>query len=103
MPIHPIDSHGKSLSHHKIVPHPLDIAKYTIWKRDFLYWRDLYSFIYESVLFSTVGLHAIAVLKPSAIRFTRETRGNIQRRTIRELIKTLDALFGWPRGKKIFA
>ena len=90
-----IDSPGKSLSQHKIVPPPpmLDISKCTIWKRDFLYWRDLYSLVEESVLFSTVGLHANAVLKPVMIRFTRETRGNLQRRTIRELVNTLDSLF----------
>ena len=85
---------SKKLTHRKSAhPPPLDATKYSIWKRGLQFWLDLYSFVDESVLLSTIGLRANACVRPIVIKFTRDTRLALRLRAIHALAKVLDDLF----------
>ena len=76
-----------------MAPTVFDGAKYNIWRRDFLFWRDLYWYVSDGQLLSIVGLNASTNLKRYMVRFFRETRTNSADRAIMHLLDTLQSHF----------
>ena len=78
----------------KLAPPPeFTSSPYNTWREDFLFWRELYSFVGDQQVYAVLGLHANAALKRIMINFTKSTRGDLSRRTLKGLLRLLDESF----------
>ena len=78
----------------KLAPPPsFDPPRYYTWKKNLMYWRDLYSYIPDAFIIATMGLHATDQLNRIMITYTKETRRTSQNRCLRELLCKLDSCY----------
>ena len=75
----------------RLQPAPvLDIGKYSARRREFNFWRELYSFLPDSYLISVLGSGPSSLLKNMVMKLFRDTRDAPQERSLHGLIKLLD-------------
>ena len=83
-----------ALSNTRINPPPMfDQTKFLAWKRDVLFWRDIYWYIEDSQLMSVLSLNASPVLKKFLMTFLRRTREQPDQRTLKNVIDILQKQF----------
>ena len=82
------------ISANKITPPPaFDSAKYLNWQREYQFWRDIYWFVGDNQLLSVTGLHANSSLGKFLIQFFRQTRDELEKRTIEEFLARMMKIF----------
>ena len=74
-------------------PPPFDQTKFLTWKRDFLFWRDIYWYIEDSQLLSVVSLNSTPVLKKFLMAFLIRTSDNPEQRTLKNALGILQDQF----------
>ena len=59
----------------RVQPAPLlEAAKYSAWKREFTFWRELYGFLPDSYLLSVIGSGPSPLLKNMVMKLFRDTK-----------------------------
>ena len=70
-------------------PPSLDIERYSAWKREFTFRREIYQFLPDSYLLSIVGAGPSLILKNMVMKLFCDTRMDPSERTISGLIGLL--------------
>ena len=78
--------HGVKVSH----PPTLDTTKFNAWKKEFLFWRELYSFLPDGYLLSVIGSGSATNLRLMIMKMFHDTKYNTSLRPIALLIEYLD-------------
>ena len=74
----------------KVQPVPaMGTEKYSSWKREFAFWRELYSFLPDSYLLSVIGAGPTSPVKNMVVELFRDTKDDPQARTLKGLVKLL--------------
>ena len=76
-----------------VAPPAFNPLRYAAWKRDVSYWRDLYQYVPEDQIISSIGLNANDQLRRVVILVTKATRLQLETRTLRNLFETFSKLF----------
>ena len=71
----------------------LDVERYSAWKREFTFWREIYQFLPDSYLFSVIGAGPTSILKNMVMKLFRDTTSRPWERTISNLVKSLDKTY----------
>ena len=71
----------------------LSSEKYGVWRRESIFWRELYFYVPDMHLLSIIGLHAGSTLKKLLIKFHHQTRDAISQRSLSNLLEMLDGNF----------
>ena len=71
-------------------PPVLDVSKYNSWRREFLFWRELYQFMPDNYMLSVIGAQGNSQLRLMVMKMFRETASHDHRRSIKLLLEYLD-------------
>ena len=75
----------------KISPVPaFEVARYSNWRREIEFWKDLHGYIPESQLISFLGLNGGVTLRSHVMKMFRDTERNESLRTFQTLMVILD-------------
>ena len=75
----------------KISPVPaFEVTRYSNWRREIKFWKDLHGYIPESQLISFLGLNGGIALRPHVVKMFRDTEQNESLRTFQTLMSILD-------------
>ena len=71
-------------------PPVFSVEKYSVWRKELVFWRELYFYVPDLHLLSVLGLHADSILKSLLMKFHYSTRDDGHRRTLSNLLRLLD-------------
>ena len=71
-------------------PPVFSVEKYSAWRKELVFWRELYFYVPDLHLLSVLGLHADAILKSLLMKFHYNTRDDDQQRNLSNLLRLLD-------------
>ena len=75
----------------KLVPPPeFNPRKYNLWKKEMMFRRDLYAYVNDAQILSSVGLSANSTLKRILMQYTQMTRRDVSSRSFLGLIQVVD-------------
>ena len=78
----------------KVSPPPvLGPSRYVVWKKEFLFWRDLYAFLPDGYLLSVMGSGSVSSLRLMIMKMFHETKMNPNLRSIPLLLNYLDSSY----------
>ena len=82
------------LSNSKINPPPgFEPTKFVSWKREYLFWRDIYWYVEDAQLLSVTSLAASPVLKKFLMAYLRDSRDQPNSRSICGFVDALQTQF----------
>ena len=78
----------------KVSPPPvLDPLRYVSWKKEFLFWRELYGFLPDEYLLSVMGSGSASSLRLMIMKMFHDTKMNTSLRSIQLLLSYLDSSY----------
>ena len=83
-----------SYTNFKVSPAPaFNCERYGVWRRELIFWRELYFYVPDLHLLSILGLHSDSTLKQLLIKFHHQTREVVKDRTLSNFVRMLDEYY----------
>ena len=83
-----------SYTNFKVSPAPpFNGERYGVWRKELIFWRELYFYVPDLHLLSILGLHSDSSLKQLLIKFHHQTRESVKDRTLSNFVKMLDEYY----------
>ena len=74
-------------------PPVFDGPNYTNWKDEINFWKDIHGHIDDAQLVAELALASNKIYRPIIMRFMKETKEDIKKRTFAEFMSRMDAEF----------
>ena len=90
-----------SYTNFKVSPAPaFNCERYGAWRKELVFWRELYFYVPDLHLLSIIGLNAEPTIKQLLIKFHHQTHESIPHRTLPNFLKMLDWNFLLPSHER---
>ena len=87
-------SSNRFLPNAKIAQIPVfDVGRFTSWRREMCFWKELHDYLPEKQIISFVGLNGGAVIRSKVMKLFRDTVHEPEERTFTNLLELLDKDF----------